>query len=723
MSRPLARRGGRTPLTGLVALVLPSLLAAQEPPDTVPVAADTVRAESADSAAAQPPSEASGDSLVAIPPDSLYRVLPRMTQGAPARPESGVTVWNRQDLLANRALTLTELLAQEPDLLPLRFGDMGAPQAVVGAGLVGGRVRVFSDGYELLPLSGANPALERISIGGLERVRVERGGGELRIHLTSLEPFDSRPMSRVEAGTGDLDTNIFRGTFIHPRALGGSLGVTLERLDTQGPGGDEPGARQGVMLRYALHGGDDWSLSMDWRRGGAEIALDTARIPPSATRTDWTLRARSRLSDAVTGELFAGGASLSAEDDGRTPLDLDRSQYGVRLSFDTHRPPDPPRFRRVETVPDSLVIDAAVRDSLAQAAGDSAATPDAGTDETGVGVGTRLWATASGRLLGGAELPASRLDAAAGADLPGVGGFAGEVRRDAWTSESASSVGFRAWTAPLLGVSLFGGYDSGRSGARVFAPRDTVIPPPEDGGDGGDGGDDGGSGDGGGGESDGGSGQPDPEPTLPDVRFSDRTAVRLGARVRLGPLDLTGAWHRVEIDSLIPLYDLAGRDAVVVPRGDAATALELSGRLRLPLLAGLSLVGSLMEWQEEAAWRPARRYTGGLDFANRYYDGQLEIRAHVQVDGRDPMLVPFIDPDAPTEDPGDGTGEPIPLDPTYQRVPFHQSWNAWLHIRIQTVRIFVRWENLFLRPANQDYPGRILPQTRAVYGVRWTFWN
>jgi hypothetical protein len=185
---------------------------------------------------------------------------------------------------------------------------------------------------------------------------------------------------------------------------------------------------------------------------------------------------------------------------------------------------------------------------------------------------------------------------------------------------------------------------------------------------------------------------------------------------------VVGAWHRVEVDSLVPLYDLVGRDASVVPL-DEVTGYEVSGRLRLPLLRGLSVVGSLMEWQEEAPWRPARRYGGGLDFANRYYGGQLEIRGHVKVEGRDAMQIPFLDPDAPTVDPGDGTGEPVPLDAVYERVPFYQSWNAWLHIRIQTVRIFVRWENLFLRPANQDYPGRILPRTRAVYGVRWTFWN
>ena len=217
------------------------------------------------------------------------------------------------------------------------------------------------------------------------------------------------------------------------------------------------------------------------------------------------------------------------------------------------------------------------------------------------------------------------------------------------------------------------------------------------------------------------------EPIVPPAfRFSDRTAVRAGARLRLGPIDLTGAWHRIETDSLIPPYSFATRAAEVVV-GDQVEGYEVSGRVGVPLLDGLSLVGTLMEWDHEGVWRPRRRYTGGFDFANSYYkNDQLEIRAQIKVEGRDPMLIPFLDPEEPVSDEGDvgaGDGEAASTDPAWLRVPFQQSWNAWLHIRIQSVRIFIRWENLFLRPANQDFPDRILPRTRAVYGVRWTLWN
>jgi hypothetical protein len=56
-------------------------------------------------------------------------------------------------------------------------------------------------------------------------------------------------------------------------------------------------------------------------------------------------------------------------------------------------------------------------------------------------------------------------------------------------------------------------------------------------------------------------------------------------------------------------------------------------------------------------------------------------------------------------------------------VPFYQSWYGSLEVRIVTVRAFVRWENFTIRRNLQDFPDRLLPQTRAEYGIRWTMWN
>ena len=39
--------------------------------------------------------------------------------------------------------------------------------------------------------------------------------------MESIFSEGGRPYSLIEAGTGDLNTNVLRGTFSHPRALGG----------------------------------------------------------------------------------------------------------------------------------------------------------------------------------------------------------------------------------------------------------------------------------------------------------------------------------------------------------------------------------------------------------------------------------------------------------------------------------------------------------------------
>ncbi len=653
------------------------------------------------------------DTVVTVHPDSVFRPLPGLVSGAPARPESGVTVWDLEALLGTPALTLLELLSREPDLLPLRYGDYGAPEAVVGPGAAGGRIRVLVDGFEQTPLTGAVTDLSRVSLAGIQEVRVERGGGEIRIELTSLEPFDSRPMSRVEAGTGDLDTNLFRGTFLHPRALGGTVGLSMERNDTQGRGGNEPGSRQGVWFRYAVHRGDDLALAFDLRKSTTEVALDS--IPASLDRTTWTVRARARLAEGLVAEAFTGSANLTADDDGLTPVDRRQRQHGARLSFDR---PLGARPAPVDTA-EAVVVDPTAADTVAAdtTAADTVMVPPAVADTTAVDPAVadsvvaepaatpappppppppvmvadgRLWALAEGRLFSG-DLPSRSLVAEAGLDWNALGGVAVELRSGAWADPvrdlSATTRGVRAWTAPVFGVSLFAGWDSGVRGssmesARILVPEpdttavDTLPPVPD---------------------------------TLPDFHLSDRTALRAGARVALGPLDVVGAWHRVDLDSILPVEILGTRAGEAVP-GQEVTGYEVSGRLGLPILFdGLALTGSLMQWETGGFYRPRRRYTGGLDFHDVFKNGNLEFWTSLQVQGRDGMVLPWP--------------ETVDDQVVYPVVPFHQSWDFWLQVRVQTVRIFIRTENVTLRRSNQDFPDRLLLQTRSVYGVRWTLWN
>ena len=720
-------RAGVLPL-----LVGPAAALGQEPPDSV--------------VSPLPDSLAPGVTVVALDsgtvvdtvytthPDSVFRALPGLTVGTPGGAGTGVTVWGPEDLLGNSALTLLELLAREPDLLPFRYGDYGSPEAVLGAGMSAGRVRVFVDGYEEIPLTAAVPDLSRIALAGIREVRAERGGGELRIHLTSMDPDDARPLSRVEAGTGDLNTNLFRGTFLHPRALGGTLGLSIERKDSEGRGGGEPGSRQSVWFRYALHRGDDRSLSFDLRQSTTEGVLDS--IPPSVGRSSWVIRARARLTSTLVGEAYTGSTSVSSDDDGLTPLDASASQHGARLSWERGfgaaarraeteraRPaaPAPVQGDSAGAAPQGAAAGNVPGDTVAAVPADTAGVPPADppevipadtagaipadtvaavlpptpaaipaeTAEVPEGLSGRLWSRLEGRLFSGTDLPSRRLDFEAGADVEGVGGFALEYRQDAWADpvgEASTSVsGVRAWSAPFYGLSFFGGWDSGVRGGRDLSLR-IAIPEPDT------------------------TEVEAPLDTFPRFHLADRTALRAGARLQLGPLDLRGTWHRVETDSVLPLGLLGARRGAVTA-GDEVTGFEVAGRLSLPVtFEGLSLVGSLLQWDTEGLYRPGRRYTGGLDFHNIYKAGNLELWTSLLVEGRDSMLLPWASA-LGGEEPG------------FVRVPFYQSWDFWIQVRVLTVRIFIRTENATLRGRNQDFPGRLLPQTRTVYGVRWTLWN
>ena len=86
---------------------------------------------------------------------------------------------------------------------------------------------------EEMALDGSVPDLAQIPLPGMAVVEVARTGGETRILLTTLQATLPEPVSTIEAGTGDLDTNVFRGTFVHPNAFGGGLawGSTVVRYE------------------------------------------------------------------------------------------------------------------------------------------------------------------------------------------------------------------------------------------------------------------------------------------------------------------------------------------------------------------------------------------------------------------------------------------------------------------------------------------------------------
>ena len=394
--------------------LIPSVgLSGQEPPDSL-VAPDSLAAVRDSTVVDSLALDVLPDS---VSPDTIFYNLPAFEGEVPDGWGTGVWSWNQGAIMAAGANTLAELVAEIPGLIVLAAGDYGTPSAISAFGSGGGGLRVFRDGFELPPLEGGVVDLARVGLVGIGRVRLERGMGQLRLELWSIEYDDGRSYSLVEAGTGDLGTNIFRGTYTDPTGLGGSVGVGLERVDTQGPGRRESGNRTGNWMRYQLHRGDDAGLALDFRRMGTES--DLADFASPVTRTDWSLRGRMRLAEGLVSEAYIGKSSHEVEDvrDAYALEGGSRSQQGLRLGL--NRP--------------------------------------------------GLWARGEYRRFGGDGLPSDRIDLTGGVSRTGVGGVSVDLARGSWTDNSTSSRRARAWTEPFLAiVSLFGSWESGTYGSRTM---------------------------------------------------------------------------------------------------------------------------------------------------------------------------------------------------------------------------------------------------------------
>ena len=578
------------------------------------------------------------DTIVAIPADSVPpRDLPRFVVVPPSGWATAVWAWNRDSFMGTRDLTLLELLEQIPGLVPIRGGDYGAPEAASALTMAAGRVRVFWDGFEMTPLDGGVLDLAMFGLGGLEEVRVERGPGELRIRIESMIARDPRPFSLVEAGTGDTDTNFFRGTFMHPRVLGGIFGFNLERVDTRGPFRRESGQRAGAWASWTRPIGESFGLRAEGRTHVRDV--NVTAFPIGLERVDYVFRARGNFFSQVNAEAFSGGSWLeSKKEEEIVRVDRRVFQHGAHVSWE----PGP------------------------------------------------IWASGTMRWFGGEELLSQSLELEGGISLPGIGGAYGRWGFDEWQERKAFATVVDAWTVPFFGLYGFVSYGQGVRGAPIYPPYDSLAI-----------------------EIDPVTGERLPRPEVPEQgalgdRFTDMTTLRVGGSFSWRPVTVSGAWLRVEVDSLPPMGLVLDRAGPALLGG---TYGAVEGQLHLDLpIEGFSLNGSAQHWNHETRYLPKWIYRGSIDFHDVFMETRnLEVWGALGVRGRDPMLVPTFQ-----------VGE---LDPQLVRVPFYQNWYMDVQVRVLPVHLFIRWENFTLRENLQDLPGRILPVTRAIYGVKWVLWN
>jgi hypothetical protein len=413
-------------MLGLSALFAPVAVRAQDP---VPPPPDTAQVA---------PPVAGADTLPApdsVSADTIFYNLPLLDGGAdgglPVGRASGfatgVWTWDRDAIMASGAHTLAELFAEVPGLIALYGGDYGTPLAVSAFGLGGGGYRVFRDGFEVYPLEGGVVDLQHVGLAGISRVRLDRSMGAMTIELRSYRHDDGRPFSVIEAGTGDLDTNMFRGIFAEPTTFGGSIGFGVERVDTRGRTAEEGGNRTGSWARYQLHLRDRAGLAFEMRRMGSQTRVTD--YASTLGRTDLTVRGRVEVVPGVVAEAYTGRSSLDADEagEGRELWGGDRRQHGARLAISR----------------------------------------------------TGLWARGEARFFGGDELPARVLDGAGGWSRAGWGGVAGHGSLARWDGSDLKSAGARAWFGPIAGVTLFGSWSSGTYGGRATPVLDaTAYPEP-----------------------------------------------------------------------------------------------------------------------------------------------------------------------------------------------------------------------------------------------------
>lgn len=412
-------------LCGLIvsAALLATPAVGQEPPDTVVVDSLGVVSDSlvTDTLAA--------DSLLAdsLAADTIFYNVPRARGRSPVGFATGMWQWDRHGIMASGANTLSDLFQDVPGLISLLGGDYGSPAAMTAFAQGASSYRVIRDGFELPPLDGGVADLQRIGLVGIGYVRLERSMGQMVVIMRSLEFEDGRTFSVIEAGTGDLDTNAFRGTFTDPTAIGGSVGVGLERIDTRGSMADrsEGGSRTGSWVRYFHHRGDDLAVGIEYRRNQSQTRVD--RYIPGLSRTDVLARAAWRPASAVTLSGYAGRSSLDLDAvQVASTIGGQQTQYGGSVAIDWQE----------------------------------------------------LWLDGAYRRFSG-PFPSDAVEMTGGYDDPRIGGVSGRAVRSTWGGMATTNFTARAWITPVREFTLFGSVSDGTYGARESALATGVIPPVE----------------------------------------------------------------------------------------------------------------------------------------------------------------------------------------------------------------------------------------------------
>jgi hypothetical protein len=311
-------------------LGVPATAGAQDPPPPPPPPpVDTLRADTL---------RAPGDTVV-VPADTLppARFVPFPAPG-PANPRIGVWVWDHEALLAETALSVADLIRRIPGVGVLRTGTFLQPEAARVYGGTSDRVEIVRDGFVLDPLQASAIDLSTIRLAPLAGVIVERRIDLLRITLITDEPTEREAYSRVEAALGQPAVNLFRGIVLAPRVLFGPLSAAVERLDTDGRRGVEPGD---IFETWGKWGWTrpDYGVQGEIRRWTME-RRPASPWPLREERSEWVIRGRAAPLPGLVAEAYTGrtrserGAHGALADDETLQVSRSAGQSGVRAGYE-----------------------------------------------------------------------------------------------------------------------------------------------------------------------------------------------------------------------------------------------------------------------------------------------------------------------------------------------------------------------------------------------------
>ncbi|MDB4875379.1 MAG: TonB-dependent receptor plug [Gemmatimonadetes bacterium] len=204
-----------------------------------------------------------------VKPDSIKAPLAH----AETPPELSIgrrLYWSRDSLFATGALTVADLLERVTGITTLHAGWLSAPANAAYLGDVH-RVRVFYDGVALDALDPRGQDvldLTQINLWAAEDAMIEQGPEEIRVYLRSWRVRNTDPYTRTDIGTGDQQTNLYRGFFGRRFDNGAALQFGAQQYGTTPPSIFGASSDQLALIARVGWAKKDWSVDAHISRIG-----------------------------------------------------------------------------------------------------------------------------------------------------------------------------------------------------------------------------------------------------------------------------------------------------------------------------------------------------------------------------------------------------------------------------------------------------------------------